>query len=425
MANRDVKTGLTLSGNVLVSQSAGSAVAFAAKESADTYNRMEITQDGVIGWNSGAISYMAINLIPSPATLTLACDASIFDLSSGYIYCGNGSAATPAYAFGNDPDTGMFRGLSNTLQFSAGGSEFMRGTSAGLKVKSTGAFGTVESFRNGTITTADNLVNASFSASATTAKAVGIQGVASQSADNFYVQTSSGANLFSVGSAGAVSIAGSVTLADAADLIVNTTTGTKIATSTSQKIAFYNATPIVQPANTVAIDDNLVNLGLRASGGVNIFTRSVEINSTGALGTVEKFRVNTPTTADNTANSFLSANAAADRILVLQQAASQSASSLLITNSSATALFTFNGGTLTISNSGAIAGGTSTGFKICTSTSQLLAFWNKTPIVQPTTSITAATFVANTSGIVNDTATYGGYTMGKIAAALINVGILA
>lgn len=71
-----------------------------------------------------------------------------------------------------------------------------------------------------------------------------------------------------------------------------------------------------------------------------------------------------------------------------------------------------------------IVGGT-TGTKIGTNTGQKLSFWNKTPIIQPTTSIAAAAFTANTSGTLNDTATFGGYTIGQIAAALINVGILA
>lgn len=69
--------------------------------------------------------------------------------------------------------------------------------------------------------------------------------------------------------------------------------------------------------------------------------------------------------------------------------------------------------------------GTSTGNKIGTTTSQKIAFWNKTPIVQPTTGIAAATFVANSGTAVNDASTFGGYTLGKIAAALINTGILA
>lgn len=69
--------------------------------------------------------------------------------------------------------------------------------------------------------------------------------------------------------------------------------------------------------------------------------------------------------------------------------------------------------------------GTGTGTKLGTTTSQKLSLWNKTPIIQPTTSVVAGAFVANTSGIVNDTATFAGYTIGQIAAALKNFGLLA
>lgn len=72
-----------------------------------------------------------------------------------------------------------------------------------------------------------------------------------------------------------------------------------------------------------------------------------------------------------------------------------------------------------------IATDTTTGTKIGTSTTQKLGFWNATPIVQPTTAITAATFTANTSGIVDDTATFDGYTLGQIVKALRNMGVLA
>lgn len=40
---------------------------------------------------------------------------------------------------------------------------------------------------------------------------------------------------------------GTITLDDAANIVTNATTGTKIGTATSQKIGFWNATPIVQP----------------------------------------------------------------------------------------------------------------------------------------------------------------------------------
>ena len=69
--------------------------------------------------------------------------------------------------------------------------------------------------------------------------------------------------------------------------------------------------------------------------------------------------------------------------------------------------------------------GTTTGTKIGTGTTQKLSFWNATPISQPTTGVAAATFVANTSGIANDTATFDGYTIGQVVKALRNEGLLA
>ena len=71
-----------------------------------------------------------------------------------------------------------------------------------------------------------------------------------------------------------------VTLSDV-NLLLGTTTGTKIGTATSQKLAFYNSTPIIQPVNTVAINDVLVNLGLRASGGSSNFTTDIKLNNVG------------------------------------------------------------------------------------------------------------------------------------------------
>lgn len=82
-------------------------------------------------------------------------------------------------------------------------------------------------------------------------------------------------------------------------------------------------------------------------------------------------------------------------------------------------------GLVTLADASNIAVGSTTGTKIGTATTQKLSFWNKTPIVQPTTAITAATFAANTSGIVDDTATYGGYTIGQLAAIIINSGLAA
>lgn len=70
--------------------------------------------------------------------------------------------------------------------------------------------------------------------------------------------------------------------------------------------------------------------------------------------------------------------------------------------------------------------GKTTGTKIATTTDQKIGFFNKAPVIQQTTtSQTAAAFVANTSGIVDDTATWGGYTIGDLVAILKAFGLIA
>lgn len=43
---------------------------------------------------------------------------------------------------------------------------------------------------------------------------------------------------------------GNLTMTDATNIVIGTTTGTKIGTGATQKIGFYNATPVVLPATT-------------------------------------------------------------------------------------------------------------------------------------------------------------------------------
>jgi len=47
--------------------------------------------------------------------------------------------------------------------------------------------------------------------------------------------------------AGTTTLNQTLTLADAVNIVLNTSTGTKIGTATTQKLGFYNATPVVQP----------------------------------------------------------------------------------------------------------------------------------------------------------------------------------
>jgi hypothetical protein len=84
----------------------------------------------------------------------------------------------------------------------------------------------------------------------------------------------------------------------------------------------------------------------------------------------------------------------------------------------------FQSSQLTIS-AGNIITDTTTGMKIGTANNQKLGFWNATPIIQPIVGGSAASFVANTSLIANDTATFDGYTIGQVVKALRDMGILA
>lgn len=58
--------------------------------------------------------------------------------------------------------------------------------------------------------------------------------------------------------------------ADGAFLNLGTTTGSQIATTTSQKLGFWGVTPIVQPSSGTALRTALQNVGLLPSGGANV-----------------------------------------------------------------------------------------------------------------------------------------------------------
>lgn len=53
-----------------------------------------------------------------------------------------------------------------------------------------------------------------------------------------------------------------------------------------------------------------------------------------------------------------------------------------------------------------------------------MGFYGTSAIAKPTTSVTAAAFVQNSGTAVNDASTFGGYTLGKVVAALQNLGLL-
>ena len=80
---------------------------------------------------------------------------------------------------------------------------------------------------------------------------------------------------------------------------------------------------------------------------------------------------------------------------------------------------------ITVANGVNFAFNTGTGTKLGTATTQKLSFWNATPIVQPTTAVTAATYVPLAGGNIQQNDTFDGYTIAKIVKALRNTGLLA
>jgi len=84
-----------------------------------------------------------------------------------------------------------------------------------------------------------------------------------------------------------------------------------------------------------------------------------------------------------------------------------------------------NSNAITIGDAKNIAFATTTGTKIGTATNQKFAFWNATPIEQPTTAVAAATVVSGSGGNVKHDDTFDGYTVEQVVKALRNTGLLA
>lgn len=76
------------------------------------------------------------------------------------------------------------------------------------------------------------------------------------------------------------------------------------------------------------------------------------------------------------------------------------------------------------STTGAPVGGLAVEFESVSGETRVGAF-GATPVAQPTTAGAAAAFIAGTSGIADDSATFGGYTVGQVVQALQNLGLLA
>jgi hypothetical protein len=74
---------------------------------------------------------------------------------------------------------------------------------------------------------------------------------------------------------GVVTIGGDTTIADGKNIILNSTTGTKIGTATGQKIGFFNVTPVIQPASA---NQAALNLDLDVDGSDTVDEAAIDSN---------------------------------------------------------------------------------------------------------------------------------------------------
>jgi hypothetical protein len=96
------------------------------------------------------------------------------------------------------------------------------------------------------------------------------------------------------------------------DISLSATPGTKIGISNTQKLGLWNATPIVQPTASTAIDTLLTNTGLRAAGGNANFatpiTSSIILNGTSSAPSLNTTAQVTTIVGSNTIYSIPTAS---------------------------------------------------------------------------------------------------------------------
>jgi len=210
----------------------------------------------------------------------------------------------------------------------------------------------------------------------------------------------------------------------------STTTGLTISTSTTAAAGVVQGILHTPTLTAAANGDALSGLQITPTFTLGAFTSTNSFgitmtcgtatlkmgNVTGTTNQIALYNIGTPTNANyilkNDASNNSTFNAASGLTLATGGTARMALTSTTATFGNALSAYDIS---LPATN----------GTKIGTATTQKIGFWNTTPIAQPTTAIAASTFVANTSGIANDTATWDSYTVGQVVKALRNFGILA
>jgi len=169
-------------------------------------------------------------------------------------------------------------------------------------------------------------------------------------------------------------------------------TGLQIGTTTAQKIGFFNATPIVQPVSTNVISA-LTNLGLIAT--------TVTLGQVVTPGGLSGYVQNSVTSVDATNRILYGSDSA--------HAINYGGRALKINNAVTAVDWSFSGVTayydVGVADTRNVILGTSSGTKIGTTTSQKLAFYNSSPVVQPSNTNAVSGLIS--LGLLATGTTYG------------------
>jgi hypothetical protein len=218
----------------------------------------------------------------------------------------------------------------------------------------------------------------------------------------------SGTNIKTINS---ISLLGSGDIAISSGITIGTTA---ITSGTSTRILFENGSNVVSQSAKLTFDSstNIFQAGTRVVAGTNGMT-----DTGGALHVY----------AGN-ANDFVTRIFNTSGIGIFDFRTTSNGSWMDFKNSSGTVGVAIKGGTsdaITLAAGRDIYFDTVTGTKIGAATSQKLAFWNKTPIVQPTTAVGSATRAGSGGTNLTSNTTFDGYTLAQVVLALRNVGLLA
>jgi len=218
----------------------------------------------------------------------------------------------------------------------------------------------------------------------------------------------SGTNIKTINS---ISLLGSGNITISSGITIGTTA---ITSGTSTRILFENGSNVVSQSAKLTFDSstNIFQAGTRVVAGTNGMT-----DTGGALHVY----------AGN-ANDFVTRIFNTSGIGIFDFRTTGNGSWMDFKNSSGTVGVAIKGGTsdaITLAAGRDIYFDTVTGTKIGAATSQKLAFWNKTPIVQPTTAIGSATRAGAGGTNLTTNTTFDGYTLAQVVLALRNIGLLA